>query len=160
VVASKTIAPHGSAQSLHRIWQSLTLLTLITTTKTMIQQSTNTEILDEIVTGIFDLIGSTNKLNMMIGAHSFCKGHFDNPGIQFKFPTSNKINCCQLTLDINSDLYHIKFMQIVDFKVTDRGTHADVYVENVREIFESSTGLYLSLWVFGGVRPRLSRLGF
>jgi hypothetical protein len=112
----------------------------------MMQQRIDTEVLDEIVTGIFDLIGSTNKLNMMIGAHSFCKGHFNNnPGIQFKFPKSNKINCCQLTLNTESDLYHIKFMQILGFKVTDRGTYADVYVENVRDIFESSTGLYLSL---------------
>jgi hypothetical protein len=136
----------GSAQSLHRIWQSRILLTLINTTKIMMQQKANTEVLDEIVTGIFDLIGSPKKLNLMIGAHSFFKGHFNNnPGIQFKFPVSNKINCCQLTLDTESDLYHIKFMQILDLKVIDRGTHADVYVENVRDIFERSTGLYLSL---------------
>jgi hypothetical protein len=48
-------------------------------------------------------------------------------------------------LDTESDLYHVKFMQITGLKVADRGTHADVYVENVRDIFEKSTGLYLSL---------------
>lgn len=137
----------SSAQSLRTGWRNLTSLTLINTTNVMIQQQTSPEVLDEIVLGIFDLIGSPNKLKMMLGAHSFVKGCFDNdnPGIQFKFPTANKINCCQLTLDMQSDLYHVKFMQITGLKVTCRGIYADVYVENVRDIFESSTGLYLSL---------------
>jgi hypothetical protein len=113
----------------------------------MIIPTENTEALDEIVLGIFDLIGSPKKLKAMIGGHTFVKGRFDNdnPGIQFKFPTSNEINCCQLTLDVNSDLYNIKFMQNAGLKVTDRGTFEGVCVENVRDIFESSTGLYLGL---------------
>jgi hypothetical protein len=113
----------------------------------MTQQQIDNDRLKEIVTGIYQLIGSQRKLNLMIGAHSFFHSHFDNdnPGIQFKFPTSNKINCCQLTLDTEADLYHIKFMQILSLKVTDRSTYADVYVQDVRDIFESSTGLYLSL---------------
>jgi hypothetical protein len=115
--------------------------------KIMTQQQIDNDGLKEIVTGIYQLIGSQGKLKAMIGAHSFFHSRFDNdnPGIQFKFPTSNKINCCQLTLDIGTDLYNIKFMQIIGLKVTDRGTHTDVYVENVRDIFETSTGLYLSL---------------
>jgi hypothetical protein len=137
----------GSADLSEGTTQSHILSTLIPITKIMTQARTTAEVLDEIIIGIFDLIGSPQKLKMMIGAHTFFKGHFDNdnPGIQFKFPTSNKINCCQLTLDTEADLYNIKFMQISGLKVTDRGIHTDVYVENVRDIFESSTGLYLSL---------------
>ena len=108
----------------------------------------NSEYLDEVVLNIFQLIGSPNKLKMMLGAKHFVKGYFDQdnyPGIQFKFPRSNGINCCQLTLDIGSDLYCLKFFNIKGLNSTEVSTYPDLFVENVRQTFEQQTGLYLSL---------------
>jgi hypothetical protein len=101
--------------------------------------------LDAVVLGILQLIGLPLRLKAMIGA-TILKGHFDDqPGIQLKFPASNKINCCQITLDIGKDLYILKFMQIKDLAVINRGIYRDLFAEDVVGIFETVTGLYLSL---------------
>lgn len=105
------------------------------------------EYLDEVVLGIFQLIGNPNRLKAMIGANSFTKQYFDgsnHPGIQFKFPRCNGINCCQLTLDIGQDLYQLKFFNIRNMNVVEHSIYPDLFVENVRQTFEQKTGLYLT----------------
>jgi hypothetical protein len=107
----------------------------------------DSEYLDEIVSGIFKLISTPNRLKAMIGANSFTKGYFDgsnHPGLQFKFPRRNGINCCQLTLDIGQDLYQLKFLNISNLKVIEHSTCNDLFVEDVRQTFEQKTGLYLT----------------
>lgn len=104
--------------------------------------------LDEVVVGIFCLIGSYQKLKMMLGAHSFVKGHFndtDRPGLQFKFPRSNQINCCQIVLNHQTDEYCLIFMDVKDWQVIVRSEYQDLPLANVRRVFEETTGLYLSL---------------
>ena len=108
----------------------------------------DSEYLDEVVSNIFQLIGSPNKLKIMLGAKNFVKSYFDrdnHPGIQFKFPRRSGINCCQLTLDIGLDLYRLKFFNIKGIDTIEVSTHPDLFVDNVRQTFEQQTGLYLSL---------------
>ena len=104
--------------------------------------------LDEVVVGIFRLIDSHKKLNAMFGAHNFVKGYFydtDRPGIQFKFPRSNKINCCQIVLNLQTDEYCLLFLDIKDLQFVERGNYQNLPLANVRSVFEEATGLYLSL---------------
>jgi hypothetical protein len=106
------------------------------------------EYLDEVIIGIFQLIGSPKKLSIMLGAHSFTKGYFGNPkypGLQFKFPRSNYINCFQIVLNDRTDEYCLKFMDIKPFKTTERGEYQNLPIENIQSVFEEKTGLYLSL---------------
>ncbi len=108
----------------------------------------DSEYLDEVTLNIFQLIGSPNKLKMMLGAKNFVKGYFDQDnhlGIQFKFPRSNGINYCQLTLDIGSDLYCLKFFNIKGLNSTEVSTYPNLFVDNVRQTFEQKAGLYFSL---------------
>jgi hypothetical protein len=107
----------------------------------------DSEYLDEVLSGIFQLIGNPSRLKAMIGANSFSKGYFDgsnHPGIQFNFPRCNRINCCQLTLDIDQDLYRLKFFDISNLKLVDRGAYPNLFVDTVRRTFEERTGLYLT----------------
>ncbi len=95
--------------------------------------------LDEVAIGIFQLIGSYKKLEMMIGAHSFVKGHFydsDRPGIQFKFPRSNQINCCQIVLNRQTDEYCLLFLDVKGFNFVERGNYQNLPLENVCRVFE------------------------
>ena len=103
--------------------------------------------LDDVVVSIFRLIGNHQKLKVMLGAHSFVKGYFydtDRPGIQFKFPQSNQINCCQLVLNRQTDEYCLLFLDIKDLQFVERGNYQNLPLENVRSVFEETTGLYLS----------------
>jgi hypothetical protein len=106
------------------------------------------EYLDEIVNGILQLIGSPNKLKMIIRAKDFFKSYFGeekHPGIQFKFPRTNKLNCCQITLDVGKDLYSIEFFDIRKLDIASHSIYSDIFCEDLIKIFEEKTGLYLSL---------------
>jgi hypothetical protein len=104
--------------------------------------------LDEVVISIFQSIGNYRKLKVMLGAHSFIKGYFydpDRPGVQFKFPRSNQINCCQIVLNRQTDEYCLLFLDIKDLQSALRGNYQNLPLTNVRSVFEEATGLYLSL---------------
>jgi hypothetical protein len=103
--------------------------------------------LDEVVASIFRLIGNHRKLKVMLGASSFVKGYFydtDRPGIQFKFPRSNQINCCQIVLNRQTDEYCLVFLDVKDSQFFERGNYQNLPLANVRSVFEEVTGLYLS----------------
>jgi hypothetical protein len=104
--------------------------------------------LDEVVVSIFRLIGNHRKLKVMLGAHSFVKGYFydtERPGVQFKFPRSNQINCCQIVLNRQTDEYCLLFLDIKYLQFIERGNYQNLPLANVRSVFEEATGLYLSL---------------
>jgi hypothetical protein len=106
------------------------------------------EYLDEVVNGILELIGSPNKLKIVIGAKDFFKSYFGedkHPSIQFKFPRTNRLNCCQITLDVGKDLYSIEFFDIRKLGIASHHVHSDIFCEDLVRIFQEKTGLYLSL---------------
>lgn len=89
-------------------------------------------------------LGGYNRLRVMISADMFI---YDREGtLQFKFKGSRRVNTVEIKLQPN-DTYTMTF-----YKVTNHGLNMrevkrfdDVYCEQLREIFEHETGLYLSL---------------
>lgn len=78
------------------------------------------------------------------GAKNFLTGGED---LTFRIPgtmTRNGINVVQIALK-PSDTYTITFSKLRGLKMTQVSVHSDVYVENLREVFEDATGLRVSL---------------
>ncbi len=102
--------------------------------------SHSTEIAETIVA---QLCKSTRALSLMIGGHSYTA--FDK-GLVFRFKAKarNASNCCRITLQ-PTDTYKVEFLSVRGTKVTPKGEFEDVYAENLKPLFESKTGLYLSL---------------
>jgi len=82
------------------------------------------------------------KLSVMTGANSFAALE---SGLRFKVPmkTKNGANMVQVRLT-PEDLYDMEFFRVWGNKVTNRGSFSGVYADQLVEIFEGETGLYLS----------------
>jgi hypothetical protein len=67
-------------------------------------------------------------------------------GLQWKVgKNSKKVTHVTVTLD-SGDTYTVKFQKVGrNCRVSDLGTSEGVYVENLHEVIENNTGLYLSL---------------
>lgn len=83
------------------------------------------------------------RLEMMVGAKDFM---FDSSedSIAFKFKGSSKANYLEIKLDRN-DTYTMTFMKLrgMDFKTVKEID--GVYNDMLKNIFEETTGLYLSI---------------
>lgn len=81
----------------------------------------------------------------MIGAKNFMRDE-RNYTIGFKFTAKakNKANYCRIKLNA-LDLYDIKFVSIRGVNVKTVSTHNDLYADMLKGVFETETGLYLSL---------------
>ncbi len=90
---------------------------------------------------IIDALGGYGKLSAMIGANSF--GYSKNY-TAFKFKGSKKANYVKITLN-SKDLYDIEFKKIWGNKIKDVAEFKDVYVSDLKNIFENVTELYLSI---------------
>jgi hypothetical protein len=97
----------------------------------------------EIAEIIAQQMGGINRMVAMTGAHTFVDM---GNGLSFKFKGCRKANCLQVILD-SSDTYSLTFC-----KITQRGLEVEtklelsgVYADQLRGIFESYTGLYLSI---------------
>ena len=94
---------------------------------------------------ILNQLGGYNRLHAMVGIDNMLSG--DNAGnqfLQFTFQGSRKANRCKIELT-PLDLYTVGF-----YKVTRKGFEKvagfdSVYCDNLVNIFESTTGLYLSI---------------
>lgn len=97
----------------------------------------------EIATTIAQQLGGTRRLGVMIGAHGFTAG--DNSlSFRFKAKAKNGSNAMRIVLE-PSDTYRVEFLSIRGTSVKSKGVFEDVYAEDLRRLFESETGLYLSL---------------
>jgi hypothetical protein len=88
-------------------------------------------------------LGGTGRLKVMIGGRDFMGGAND---LQFKWAAKakNGANSVRIVLD-PSDTYTVTFYSVRGMNVKEKGTFSDVYNDNLRGLFESETGLYLSL---------------
>lgn len=93
-------------------------------------------------------MGGTNRLSTMIGAKHFVQ---DGDSVQFKFAMCPKANFVKISLN-SLDLYDIEFVKIGRMnlrtgsqKITTTGEINGVYGDQLKEVFERFTGLYLSL---------------
>lgn len=86
-----------------------------------------------------------NRLVAMIGASSFLRDE-ENYTISFKFAAKakNKANYCGIKLN-SMDLYDIEFVNIRGANIKTVSTHNGLYADMLKSVFETETGLYLSL---------------
>lgn len=89
-------------------------------------------------------LGGTGKLKAMIGATSFS---YDEQGtLTFMFKMFAKANLIRLVLD-SSDTYTMKFEKYNrrTGKIASHKEFEGLYFDQLKEVFERETGLYLSL---------------
>jgi hypothetical protein len=86
------------------------------------------------------------RLRTMIGADSFTKEGEESSWVAFKFKAKakNKANYIKITLN-PMDTYDLEFCNIRGMKVNWLEPITNVYCDQLKEVFEIETGLYLSL---------------
>jgi hypothetical protein len=82
-----------------------------------------------------------NKLRAMLGAKDFV---LLDAGLAFKFKMNPNMNYVKIELN-GKDLYDITFKKVGTKHTKDVKVINDVYCDELIEIFESTTGLYLHL---------------
>lgn len=91
---------------------------------------------------IIDQIGGAGRLQVMLGTkHIVC----DDEAITFDFKGSRKMNRCKIAYCRASDLYSVEFLKYSPKKLTFSKVQnfAGIYADQLRNLFESTTGLYL-----------------
>jgi hypothetical protein len=96
--------------------------------------------MNKIAQTIIDQLGGAGKLSAMVSAHNFLDL---NDGVQFQFKGSRKANCLIVKLDSN-DTYAVEFWKTGKNLKCVLGI-VNVYAEDLKPLFEQTTGLYLSL---------------
>ena len=88
-------------------------------------------------------MGGSRRLAMMIGASVFAG---DDNSVMFSFKGSRKMNKCRVTLDA-TDTYTVEFFKYSPSKGTCPVVNeiSGVYGDMLVDIFESRTGLFLSI---------------
>lgn len=99
----------------------------------------------EVANTILLQMGGAGKLRTMIGANNFMA--IDN-GVQFSFKGCKKLNKVQIVLTA-ADLYDVKFYKInmrnLDNSMIPVSESARIYFDQLVEVFEHMTGLYLRI---------------
>lgn len=94
----------------------------------------------------FQQLGGTNRLSVMVGAKNFTFSG-DESFIAFKWVAKSptcKANYLKVVYNSN-DTYTMKFLRVYGQKVTEIKEYSDVYCDQLIELFENTTGLYLTL---------------
>jgi hypothetical protein len=88
-------------------------------------------------------LGGTRRLTAMVGAKDFVGSP---SALTFKFAAraTNGSNCLRVTLD-PSDTYTVEFLSVRGTSVKEKAKFSDIYCDGLVDLFESTTGLYLSL---------------
>ena len=92
---------------------------------------------------ILEQMGGKNRIQAMTDAYNFVYSDGDK-SLRFRFKGSRKVNYVKITLN-SLDLYDMEFKKIWGMKCKDVETVNGVYWDQLKPIFEETTGLYLSL---------------
>jgi hypothetical protein len=95
----------------------------------------------EIAKTILQQMRGMGRLKCMTGAYNFAD---HGNGVSFRFKGSKASNYCKVTLD-PSDTYSFELGKIWGHKYTVKADYTGIYCDQLVEIFERDTGLYLSL---------------
>ena len=93
---------------------------------------------------ILQQMGGSGKLSAMVGAHDFIG---DDKSLQFSFKGSRKANKCRVVFDYTTDTYIFQLWKF-NKRTYDMAKVYElelVYWDMLIDLFESETGLYLSL---------------
>ena len=92
---------------------------------------------------ILSQLGGSGRLVAMTGAKNFCS--HPEGALSFKIGRNAKgVNYCKITLT-SDDLYTVEFKRVTVKKITDKGTTEGAYNDMLIDLFESATGMYLTL---------------
>jgi len=80
----------------------------------------------------------------MIGAKNFVQSQADN-WVQFQFMSGAKNKANRLRITLRNDLYDLEFFVVRKGEKKNKEEFEGIYCDQLVEIFESSTSLYLSL---------------
>jgi hypothetical protein len=97
-----------------------------------------------IATTIYAQLGG-RRFSAMIGAKQVAMGERK---VTVKFPRANGVNRLEVELD-SYDTYTVKFQYEHGVKLATKAEFAQVYSEDLQQLFESVTGLYTSLGTMG-----------
>lgn len=99
--------------------------------------------LNQISDTILAQLGGIRKLMAMIGAHNFV---IEEKGLQFTFKGCKKANICRILLS-PSDTYRFELYRFKksEMKLKEIEIIEDVYNDQLINVFQESTGLFLSL---------------
>jgi hypothetical protein len=91
-------------------------------------------------------MGGYGRLKAMLGARDFLYDK-NPPSFQFKFPNKakGKPNFVKIIYDVGQDLYDIEFGRIRGTSYKKIKTYSSIYANQLKKLFEKTTGLYLSL---------------
>ena len=104
---------------------------------------------------IFSQMGGKRQLTQMVGAKNFVyESKSENETVaSFKFQGSKKVNYCSVTYRRCPDVYDLRFFKLTSptsrnnweggRKLTSE--HLGVYCDQLMDLFESSTDLFLTL---------------
>lgn len=104
-----------------------------------------TEEQKEVASTILQQLGGSGKVGAMIGVKQYGTGKNGELIIQFKAKAKKKINCVRIGLN-GQDLYDVDFIKMTKFDHKVVETETDVYADQLKSVFENTTGLYLSLF--------------
>lgn len=106
----------------------------------------------ETAKGVSEIIakqmGGLRRLVVMIGAKHFVYGTDDDGDFfSFQFPNKarSKPNYVKIVYRKGSDTYRVRFGRIAKWDFTEGPVFDDIYADQLKPLFERTTGLYLSL---------------
>jgi len=104
---------------------------------------------------ILSQLGGGPRVNAFIGIKQLRAltneaGECNGLGIKFAANAKKGANYCTITLS-PKDTYDVKFFKLQGLVSTELSSFEDTYCDQLVELFENATGLYLS---FGGSRLR------
>ena len=93
---------------------------------------------------ILKQMGGSGRLRAMIGAHSFATNGND---LSFVFPNRqrSKGNSCKINYNVGKDLYDVDFYNVSVKGAKKVAHYDDLYWDQLIDVFERQTGLYLKL---------------
>lgn len=95
---------------------------------------------NDIANTILQQLGGS-KVSSFIGVKQFVA---INNGLQIKWSAKSKNKSNLVTISLNgNDLYDVRFSNIRGLNVTLKSEHLDMYCDQLIDLFETETGLYL-----------------
>ena len=90
---------------------------------------------------ILEQMGGSGRIVAMTGAKNFI---FDVASVSFRWTARRGPNHCTVTLR-GDDTYDVTFGRLVKYELRETSTASMVYADQLVPIFESTTGIFLSL---------------
>ena len=86
--------------------------------------------------------GSISRIRAMVGGYNFTE---IKDGISFNFKLCRKSNLVVIKYNEGKDLYSMEFLKLNKLGVKSVELYTDIYGDNIKNVFESFTGLNLTL---------------